>query len=122
MSFEEVKAYLSASFSGGLFNADSEVLRSDSLNMEAKSKTMLSQTTVHWCGGSRDLHMKDAITNRDKMSKWKLSLGENPTMLTTEICLEPVSTAISCLILLLYIILNLPQFTNDLQIHLKYMY
>ena len=35
MSFEEVKAYLSASFSGGLFNADSEVSRSHSYNMEA---------------------------------------------------------------------------------------
>ena len=96
MSFEDVKAYLLASFSGGLSNADSEVSRSDSYNMEAKSKTMLSQGTVNWCGGSRDLHMND-ITNRDRMSKWKLSLGENPTMLTTEMCLEPISTVISCL-------------------------
>ena len=82
MSFEEVKACLSASFSSGLFNADSEVSEADSLNMEAKSKTMLSKSTVHWCGGSRDLHIKDTITNQDKMSKWKLSLGANPTMLT----------------------------------------
>ena len=42
------------------------------------------------------MHVKDTITNRDKMSKWKLSLGENPTMLTTEMCLEPISTVISC--------------------------
>ena len=88
MSFEEVKACLSASFSGGLFSA--EVSEADSLNMEAKSKTMLSKSTVHWCGGSRDLHMKDTITNQDKMSKWKLSLGANPTMLTSEMCLEPI--------------------------------
>ena len=97
MSFEEVKACLSASFSGGLFGSDGEVSGSDSYNMEAKYKTMLSRSTVHWYGGSRDLHMKDTITNRDKMSKWKLSLGENPTMLTTEMCLEPISTVISCL-------------------------
>ena len=97
MSFEEVKACLSASFSGGLFSADGEVSGSDSYNMEAKSKIMLSQSTVHWCGGNRDLHVKDTITNQDKMSKWKLSLGENPTMLTTEMCLEPISTVISCL-------------------------
>ena len=60
---------------------------------------MPSQGTVNWCGGSRDLHMNDlhTITNREKMSKWKLSLGENPTMLTTEMCLEPISTVISCL-------------------------
>ena len=97
MSFREVKACWSASFSGGLFNAGGEDSGSDSLNMEAKSKTMLSQSTVHWCGGSRDLHMKDTITDPDKMSKWKLSLGENPTMLSTEMCLEPISTAIWCL-------------------------
>ena len=97
MSFDEVKACLSASFSGSLFNAGGEDSGSDSLNMEAKSKTMLSQSTVHWCGGSRDLHMKDTITDPDKMSKWKLSLGENPTMLSTEMCLEPISTAIWCL-------------------------
>ena len=97
MSFEEMKECLLASFSGGLFNADGEVSGSDSYNMEAKSKTMLSQGTVNWCGGSRDLHMKDTITNRNKMSKWKLSLGKKPTMLTTEMCLEPISTAISCL-------------------------
>ena len=33
--------------------------------------------------------------------------------------------AVTChnfIILLYFIILNLPQFTNDLQIHLKYMY
>ena len=95
MSFEEVKGCLSASFTGGLFSADG-VLRPDSLNIEAKAKTMLSKSTVHWCGGSRDLHVKDTITNQDKMLKWKLSLGVNPTMLTSEMCLEPISTIISC--------------------------
>ena len=97
MSFEEVKACLSASFSGGLFNADGDVSGSDSLNTEAKSKTLLSRSTMHWCGGSRDLHMKDTITRQEKMLKWKASLLVNPTMLTTEMSLEPVSTAISCL-------------------------
>ena len=97
MSFREVKACLSASFFGGLFNADGEASGSDSYNMEAKSKTILSQSTNHWYGGSRDLHMKDTIANRDKMSKWRLSLSVNPTMLTTEMCLEPISTVISCL-------------------------
>ena len=58
---------------------------------------MLSQSTNHWYGGCRDLHTRDTITNQDKMSKWRLSLGENPTMLTTEMCLEPISTVISCL-------------------------
>ena len=97
ITFEEVKACLSASFSGGLLSAGGEISGSDSHSMEAKSKTILSQSTVHWYGGSRNLHANDTITHPDKMSKWKLSLGENPTMLTTEMCLEPISTAISCL-------------------------
>ena len=96
-SLEEVKACLSASFSGDLFSDDGDISGSDSSNIETKSKTMLKNRTVHWCGGSRDLHMNDTITNRDKMFKWKLSLGENPIVLTTEMCVEPISTAISCL-------------------------
>ena len=94
MSFGEVKARLSASFCGGLFNASAEVPTADSLDMEARA--VLSGSTFHWCGGSRDLHVKDTITNQDKMTKWKLSLGQNPSMLTTEMCLEPISTVISC--------------------------
>ena len=95
MSFEEINACLSASFSGGFFNAVGEDWGSDSLNI--KTKAILSRSTFHWCGGSRDLHMRDTISNRDKMSKWKLSLGKNPAMLKTEMYLEPISTAISCL-------------------------
>ena len=97
LSFQEVKACLSASFSGGLFDAGAEVSGSHSHDMQTKYKTMLSQSSFQWNGGSQELHTKDTITNQDKMSKWKLSLGEKPTMLTTEMCLEPISTPISCI-------------------------
>ena len=96
MSFDDIRNNLSAYFLGRLFSADS-VLTPDLLDKKAKCKTMLSQSSVHWCGGSCDLHMNDTITSQDKMSKWKLSLGENPTMLTSEMYLEPISTVISCL-------------------------
>ena len=96
-SFEDLKACLSASFSGILFNADGEVSGSDSPNIQAQSKTMLSQSTFQCYGGSHDLHAKDTITSWDKMSKWKLSLCAKPAMLTTEMCLQPSSTVISCL-------------------------
>ena len=97
MCFEEVKMCLSASFSGGLFSAGGEVSGSDSFNIKTKSKTILSKSYVNWNGGSHDLHVKDTITDPDKMFKWKLSLGVNPTMLTTEMFLEPISTIIACL-------------------------
>ena len=97
LSFEEVKACLSASFSGGLFNASGETSGSDSYSTEAHSRMLLNRSKVHWHGGSRDLHVTDTITHQDKMLKWKSSLLVNPTMLTTEMSLEPVSTAVSCL-------------------------
>ena len=97
LSFQEVKACLSASFSGGLFDAGAEVSGSHSHDMQTKFNTILNQCTSQWYGGRRDLHTQETITNQDKMSKWRLSLGENPTMLTTEVCLEPISTVISCL-------------------------
>ena len=97
LSFQEVKACLSASFSGGLFDAGPEVSGSHSHDLQTKYKTMLSQSSFQWNGGNQELHTKNTITNQDKMSKWKLSLGEKPTMLTTEMCLEPISTVISCL-------------------------
>ena len=95
MSFEEVKACLSTFFSGVFFDVSDEGSVSDS--NEAQFRNMLSQSTVHWCGGIRELHDKGTIVNQDKMSKWQVSLRVHPTMLTTEMCLEPISTVISCL-------------------------
>ena len=95
MSFEEVKACLSALFSGVLFNVSNEVSVCNS--NEAQFRNMLSQSTVYWCGGIRELHKMDTIKNQDKMRKWQVSLGQNPTMLSSEMCLEPISTVISCL-------------------------
>ena len=98
ISFEEVNACLSAApFPGGLFNDDAEVSGAYLRTTEARFKTVLSRMDSKFKGGSHDLHVKDTITNQDKMLKWKLSLAVNPTMLTTEMSLEPISTVISCL-------------------------
>ena len=95
VNFEEVKACLSGLFSGVLFDVSNEVSVCNS--NEAQFRNMLSRSTVYWCGGIRELHKMDTIKNQDKMTKWQVSLGENPTMLSTEMCLEPISTVISCL-------------------------
>ena len=93
-SFLEVKNCLSAFFSGGLFDVSEEGSVSDS--PVAQFRNILSQSTVHWCGGIREFHKKDTITTQDKMRKWQVSLGVDPVMLSSEMCLEPISTVISC--------------------------
>ena len=94
-SFLEVKNCLSTFFSGGLFDVRDECSVSKSIVDQFTS--MLSQSTVHWCGGIRELHKKGTITSQDKMTKWHVSLGVHPAMLSSEMCLEPISTVISCL-------------------------
>ena len=42
------------------------------------------------------LHSKDTIADKEKMQNWKASLLANPTMLTSEMSLEPISTAVAC--------------------------
>ena len=96
LSFDEVKASLSVAFDGGFWKAEGEVSGSDSLSTSASSKALLNQSTLHWLGGDRNLHNRDTVTHREKMLKWQTSLLVNPTMLTTEMSLEPISTAIAC--------------------------
>ena len=97
MSFEEVKACLMGHFCGGFRNVGGDVLGDYLSKTKAKLKTMLSQIQTQFKGGRKDLHMTDTIKDQDKLSKWKLSLGQDPAMLATEMCLEPISTVISCL-------------------------
>ena len=49
-----------------------------------------------WKGGDILLHAKETIADKDKMHSWKVSLLGNPTMLTSEVTLEPISTAVAC--------------------------
>lgn len=95
-SFDEIKATLSACFSGGFWSVGGEVSGSDSSSSSATSKSLVSRSTMNWFGGNRELHDKDTVSQREKMLKWQASLLVNPAMLTTEMNLEPISTLIAC--------------------------
>ena len=97
MSANDVKACLMATFCGGFPNVGGEISGDYLNNTEGKFKTVLSQIQTEFKGGRDDLRKADTIKDQDKLSKWKLSLGQDPAMLETKICLEPISTVISCL-------------------------
>ena len=56
-----------------------------------KSKEILSRSTSLWKGGDASLHDKNNFINEDAMSKWKVSLMNNPVMLEHSLSLMPIS-------------------------------
>lgn len=95
-SFEEIKACLSSSFDGMALQVKADASGSDELSTAAKSKALLNRSTQYWQGGDRNFHAKETIADRDKMLKWQASLLVKPTMLATDMSLEPISTLVGC--------------------------
>ena len=94
-SFHQIKASL-ASFSGGTLGVSGSVDGSSTTDGSINTNTILNQSTMNWSGGSPELHMKKTLTDDDAMLKWRLSNMTKPTMLSTEMSLEPISTMIKC--------------------------
>ena len=92
-SLEEAKASLPSLF----FGVDGESTGGRSSSSTALSKDFLNQSNVRWSGGSPDLHTNDTLTSKEKMLEWKTSLIVKPTLLNTEMTLEPISTVIECI-------------------------
>ena len=87
-----------SSFPGRLFGFGAEATGGRSSSSTARSKYFLCQSNVHWFGGSLDLHTNDdTLTSQEKMLKWQTSLMVKPTLLNTEMILEPISTVIGCI-------------------------
>ena len=86
-----------SSFPGRLFGFGAEATGGRSSSSTAMSKDFLGQSNVHWFGGSPDLHTNDTLTSQEKMLKWQTSLMVKPTLLNTEMTLEPISTVIGCI-------------------------
>ncbi|CAB4045041.1 Hypothetical predicted protein, partial [Paramuricea clavata] len=82
-SLAEVKAVLTATFEG------LDIWKTD-------ANTLLNRCDILWEGGDTFLHEKETIADKEKMQKWKASLLVQPTMLTSEMELEPISTAVRC--------------------------
>ena len=86
-----------SSFPSRLFGFGAEATSGRSSSSKAMSKDFLGQSNVHWFGGSPDLHTNDTLTSQEKMLKWQTSLMVKPTLLNTEMILEPISTVIGCI-------------------------
>ena len=94
MSF--VKAHLAAKLEG-LDIAEVNFAENDSTFDVRKTKSSLERSTYCWNGGQADLQTNETIGDKEKLQKWKKSLSENPIMLTSELTLEPISTAVGCI-------------------------
>ena len=85
-SFLEAKAYLAAPLEG---------LHVSEASLSAR-KNLLERSTYFWEGGEAALQTKETIGDKERLQKWKNSLILNPVMLTSELTLEPISTAVGC--------------------------
>ena len=85
------------------FTATLEGLEIDEANLSAgafdgqKTNTLLKQSTLSWNGGDVALQTNETICDKQKLQKWKESLLQNPTMLTSKLTLDPISTAAGCI-------------------------
>jgi hypothetical protein len=91
----EVKASLE-SMLDGFDIVEASVSTDSSTSNSSKSKALLNGSAFCWQGGDISLQTKDTIGDKKKLKKWKESLLQKPVMLTSELTLEPISTAVGC--------------------------
>ncbi len=94
-SVEEVKTCLAASFED-LDIATTEFSAARGTSSDHKARIWLNRCTYLWDGGATALHAKGTIVDKEQFQKWKASLLLNATMLTSEMNLDPISTAVGC--------------------------
>jgi hypothetical protein len=97
MSVVDAKACLAAALEGlGVAEAK---WSADSSTFDAKKReNLLHGSTYSWEGGEAALQTTETISdNSERLQKWKESLIQNPMMLTSELTLEPISTAVGCI-------------------------
>ena len=94
-SIAEAKACLAATIDG--LNVPEANLSADSSTSDSfNSKALLQRSTYTWVGGEVALQTNESIGDKERWKKWKESLEQNPMMLTSELTLEPISTAVNC--------------------------
>ena len=91
-SVAEAKTSLAASFE----DLDLATTEFCSSSCDLKARALLNGCTYLWEGGERALHGKETIVDKEQFQKWKASLVLEPTMLTSEMNLEPIATAVGC--------------------------
>ena len=86
----ELKAAINGAVAAG--STSKEIGYSTAANSTAHK--MFSQSEMAWVGGDKAFHKSATLTDPKQMDKWRLSLIENPTMLTTDMDLIPISVVV----------------------------
>ena len=89
VEFEEMKLKLLASFNAGFMSPIASAGYEQSSSSE--SRAILGRCRLEWNGGDSQFHRHETLTDPQLMNKWRLSLAENPAMLTTDLSLAPIS-------------------------------
>ena len=95
MNLAEAKAFLAAKLEG--LDEAEENLSADGGTLDSsksKAQALLQRSSCSWKGGEAALQTKEAIDDKERLQKWKNSLILNPMMLTSELTLESISTAV----------------------------
>ena len=69
----------------------------DQPSTESAKKAALNTTETRWHGGRSDLHTRNTIECEETMRLWRKSLSKEPTYLTTEMSVEPISIVVTIL-------------------------
>ena len=85
-----IRADLLFAFNSRRLNADAGVNEQHI----ADARQSLSSSRFTWNGGDPALHDCSTIEDPMELKKWKASLVKHPTMLSTEMALQPISTLI----------------------------
>ena len=64
-------------------------------SIESAKNDVLRRTETRWQGGRSDLHHKSTLQSDEKLRLWKASLSKEPTLLTNEMSLAPISSLVS---------------------------
>jgi len=90
-NISNIKAELTAAFSGGLFTAGGSMSGEDNTVRQSTAMRLLNQSTMTWTGGNQKFHTQATMADPNLMAKWRLSLTQHPAMLSTDMSLCPIS-------------------------------
>ena len=93
----DLQAELKAAINGAVASAAASTEAGSSNTANSKAHRMVSQSEIVWIGGDKAFHKSSTLTDPKEMDKWKLSLIQNPTMLRTDMCLNPISEVVGAL-------------------------
>ena len=89
-----LRGTLTAAFRSGYFDSNTSFAASTDPAVEVSGVRLFESVNVAIKGGSLELQKKESLRNEHVMDQWRNSLTSNPVMLSTSMCLEPISTLV----------------------------